>query len=175
MGSIRILTYVRRQEREYKVEDWIWAQTPTLLFVCFLIIYLFLFLLLAMLSLCYCTGFLQLQREDTSIQVWCTGFSLWWLLSRYEHSCVVCELSSCGIWLSQLQHVEFSWTRDRTCVPCITGHILNHWTAREAPSVVCPDASPLSLLYQMGIWLQLYSLQVLSRSVVYYSLWPHGL
>ena len=81
MGSIRILTYVRRQEREYKVEDWIWAQTPTLLSVCFLIIYLFLFLLLAMLSLCYCTGFLQCSKRRPLSRcgaqaAHCGGFSL---------------------------------------------------------------------------------------------------
>ena len=28
-------------------------------------------------------------------------------------------------------HVEFSWTRDQTRVPCICRRILNHWTTRE--------------------------------------------
>ena len=28
--------------------------------------------------------------------------------------------------------VESSWTRNRTCVPCIAREILNHWTIREA-------------------------------------------
>ena len=29
------------------------------------------------------------------------------------------------------RHVESSWTRDWTCVPCIGRKILNHWTIRE--------------------------------------------
>ena len=32
-----------------------------------------------------------------------------------------------------LQHVESSWTRDRTWIPCIGRWILNHWTPREVP------------------------------------------
>ena len=31
------------------------------------------------------------------------------------------------------QHVEASWTRDRTHVPFIGKRILNHWTTREVP------------------------------------------
>ena len=30
-------------------------------------------------------------------------------------------------------HVEYSWTRDRTHVPCIGRWTLNHWTTREVP------------------------------------------
>ena len=33
------------------------------------------------------------------------------------------------------QFVGSSWTRDRTRVPCIARHILNHWTTREVPFV----------------------------------------
>ena len=29
------------------------------------------------------------------------------------------------------QHVESSWSRDRSCVPCIGRRILNHWTPQE--------------------------------------------
>ena len=32
-------------------------------------------------------------------------------------------------------HVESSWTRDQTCVPCIAKKILNHWTTREASTL----------------------------------------
>ena len=32
-------------------------------------------------------------------------------------------------------YVGSSQTRDRTCVPCVGRHILNHWTTREAPLV----------------------------------------
>ena len=31
------------------------------------------------------------------------------------------------------QCVESSWTRDRTCLPCVSGRILNHWTTRKFP------------------------------------------
>ena len=34
--------------------------------------------------------------------------------------------------LVALWHVESSWTRDWTRVPCIRRYILNHWTMREA-------------------------------------------
>ena len=33
------------------------------------------------------------------------------------------------------RHVESSWTRDRTCVPCIGRWILNHWITREVPKL----------------------------------------
>ena len=36
--------------------------------------------------------------------------------------------------LVALQHVGSSWTRARTCVPCIGRRILNHCATREAPS-----------------------------------------
>ena len=29
-----------------------------------------------------------------------------------------------------------SWTRDRTCVPCIGGWIRKHWTTKEVPHIV---------------------------------------
>ena len=34
--------------------------------------------------------------------------------------------------LVALRHVGSSWSRDRTCVPCIGRQILNHWITREA-------------------------------------------
>ena len=40
--------------------------------------------------------------------------------------------------LAALQHVGSSWTRDRTCVPCIGRRILIHCATREDP--------PLSLI-----------------------------
>ena len=30
-----------------------------------------------------------------------------------------------------------SWTRGQTHVPCVGRHILNHWTTREVPSLIC--------------------------------------
>ena len=35
--------------------------------------------------------------------------------------------------LVALRHVESSWTRDQTCIPCIGRQILNHCATREVP------------------------------------------
>ena len=40
------------------------------------------------------------------------------------------------------QNVESSWTRDRTCVPCIGRQILCHWATREVPKL-CFKSPPL--------------------------------
>ena len=61
----------------------------------------------------------------------CMGFSLQWL--------ILWILDSRAFGLQQLwcmglvtsQHVESSWTRDQTCVPCIGRWILNHLTTRK--------------------------------------------
>ena len=84
--------------------------------------------------------------------LWCTGFSLRWLLllwstgSRHMgfSSCgfqaLEHRLSSCGTWAQQLwhvglvapRHVGSSRTRARTCVSCIGRRILNHCATRGA-------------------------------------------
>ena len=38
--------------------------------------------------------------------------------------------------LAAMQHVGSSWSRDRTCVPCIGKWILNHWTTRDVSAQV---------------------------------------
>ena len=45
--------------------------------------------------------------------------------------------------LVALWHVESSWTRDQTCVPCIGRQIFNHWTTREVQthSFICSFSS----------------------------------
>ena len=61
----------------------------------------------------------------------CMDFSLQWL--------ILWILDSRAFGLQQLwcmglvtsQHVESSWTRDQTCVPCIGRWILNHLTTRK--------------------------------------------
>ena len=67
----------------------------------------------------------------------CVGFSLWWFLlqsigSRHRgfSSCNSQDLGHRLLWLwcmgfSCPQHVESSWTRDRTCVPCFGRRILS--------------------------------------------------
>ena len=56
------------------------------------------------------------------------GFSLGWLLLLWSKD-------SRHTGLVAPQFVGSSWTRDRTHVPCIARHILNHWTTREVPFV----------------------------------------
>ena len=67
-----------------------------------------------------CGGF-SLQNMGSTMQarsLWCTGLVALW-------------------------HVESSWPRDRTCVPCIGRQILSHWTTREvlpvffSPAIAC--------------------------------------
>ena len=82
-------------------------------------IYLFFFLGCAALSLLHMC-FLQLRQvEAVRSGGWYTGFSLQQLLLLWCTGLVA------------LQHVECSWTRDPTCIPCIGIQILNHWTTRE--------------------------------------------
>ena len=64
------------------------------------------------------------------LQLWCLGFSLWWFLlwstgSRAQAQ----QLRHTG--LVALRHVESSWTRDQTSVPCTARWIFNHWITSE--------------------------------------------
>ena len=88
--------------------------------------------------------------------LWCTGFSLQWLLLLRSTGSRLAGFSSCGMRAQQLwlagpraqtqqlwcmglvasRHVGSSWTRARTCVPCIDRQILNHCTTREVPKRV---------------------------------------
>ena len=87
-----------------------------------------------------------------SSSLWCTGFSLWWLLLLWSTGSRPAGFSSCGAWAQQLWltgsrvqaqqlwrtrllapwHVGSSRTRIQACVPCIGRWILNHCTTREA-------------------------------------------
>ena len=53
------------------------------------------------------------------LSLWCTGFSLQWLL-------LLRGTGSVTLW-----QVDSSWTRDQTHAPCIGKWILNHWTTGE--------------------------------------------
>ena len=71
--------------------------------------------------------------------LWCSGFSLRWLLLLQRTGSRHAGFMSFGAWTQQLWHrglaalwhVWSSQTRDRTHVPCIDRQILNHWTTRE--------------------------------------------
>ena len=79
------------------------------------------------------------SRGYSSLQ--CVGFSLWWLLLLWGTGSRSADFSSCGAWAQQSWHtglvapwhVGSSWTRDRSCVPCIGKQILNHCATREVP------------------------------------------
>ena len=43
------------------------------------------------------------------------------------------------------RHVQSSWTRNRTCIPCIGRWILIHWTTRGVPSHALPSKLALNL------------------------------
>ena len=65
------------------------------------------------------------------LQLQQAGFSLrWFLLLQSKGSRVPAQ----QLWRMDLvapPHVESSWIRDRSRVPCITRHILNYQTTRE--------------------------------------------
>ena len=73
--------------------------------------------------------------------LWCTGFSLRWLLLLQSTGSRCVGFSSCGtgaqqLWhmgLVALQHVGSSPTRARTRVPYIGRRILNHCATRGVP------------------------------------------
>ena len=83
-------------------------------------------LFLAALGLC-CCAFCSCGEQGPLLLQY-VGFPLQWLLflwsmgSRCMGSVVMVHELSCS-------HVESSWTRDQTHVPC--RQILNHWTTRE--------------------------------------------
>ena len=65
----------------------------------------------------------------SSWDVWaslCSGFSCG-RAEALDHE----GFSSCGPQAVSPQHVESSWARGQTHVPCIGRWILNHWTTRE--------------------------------------------
>ena len=67
--------------------------------------------------------------------LWCTGFSLQWLLLLQSTGSRAQAQQLWRTGLVTLQHVGSSRTRARTRVPCIDRWILNHCTTREAPII----------------------------------------
>ena len=103
----------------------------------------FIYLFLAALGLCCCTwAFSSCSHSGGYSSLWCVGFSLRWLLLLRSTGTRREGFSSCGARAQQLwrtglvapRHVGFSWSRARTCVPCVGRRILNHCATREAPS-----------------------------------------
>ena len=113
---------------------------------------LFIYLFLAVLGLLCCVWALSLVAGSGAyISLWCTGFSLQWLLLLWSTGSRHMGFSSCGtqaqyLWLKgsraqaqywwctglvALWHVGSSQPRAWTHVPCIGWWILNHCTTRE--------------------------------------------
>ena len=84
-------------------------------------------------SLSLHVGFLQLWRVGATLRcsAWAShrcAFLLWSTGSRHA-GFSSCSTRAQQLWrtgLVALWHVGSSWTRDRTCVPCIDRQILNH-------------------------------------------------
>ena len=75
--------------------------------------------------------------------LWCMGFSLPWLLLLQSSGTQAQWLHCTG--LATQRHVESSWTRNRTCIPCTGRWILIHWTTRGVPIHALPSKLALNL------------------------------
>ena len=109
--------------------------------------YLFIFKIYLFIYLWLCWVFVAVRGLSlvavcgASSRLWCTGFSLQWLLLLQSTGSRCAGFSSCGtraqqLWLTGLVapwHVGSSQTRHRTHVPCIGRWILKHCTTREVP------------------------------------------
>ena len=98
---------------------------------------------MAALGLCCCEG--------ATLQLWCTGFSLQFLL--FQSMGLFLGLGAQSLWHLDLvasQHVGSSWTGRWTAVLCIASRTLNHWTTREAHYSVFEIAPCRSVLRLNG-------------------------
>ena len=108
----------------------------------FLIFFLFFFKLFILFFGCAGSsllpaGFLQMWRagKGATLQLSCEGFSLQSLLLQcrvFRQWALECGLQQ--LWLIGLVvrwHVESSWTRNLTRVPCVGRQIFDHWTTRK--------------------------------------------
>ena len=78
-------------------------------------------------------GFFSICSRGGYSSLRCAHFSLWWFLLLYSMDS---RARAPWLWYMGLDaswHVGSSRTRGRSCVPCIGGWILNHWTTREVP------------------------------------------
>ena len=76
------------------------------------------------------------------------GFSLWWLFLVWSTGSRACRLQYlCPMGLVAPRHVKSSWTRDRTCVPCIGWQILNHRTTQGSLKKILLKLIALVSLY----------------------------
>ena len=94
----------------------------------------FIHLVLATLGLLCCVCAFSRCGKQGLLFAACMSFSLQLLLSLRSTGSRLVDFSICGVWTQKLcymrlfvpWHVGSSWTRDRTCVPCVGRWILNH-------------------------------------------------
>ena len=120
--------------KDLALPRWEWQFFSEVFFkVPFTKLYLHSYLWLAGSSLLH-AGFLQLWRVGAILSLWCSGFSLVWLLllrsTGFTSVALVVEYRLGCPW-----HVGSSWIRNGTHVPCIGGRILHHWTSGEVSSI----------------------------------------
>ena len=114
--------------------------------------FLFMYLFLAVLCLCCTWAFSSCSEQRRATLVAIHGLLIAMASLVVDHRLQVCRLQSlwhegsvvadCGLQnegstvihmnLVAAQHVEFSWTRDQTCDPCIGRWILNHQTTGKS-------------------------------------------
>ena len=92
-------------------------------------------------SLLLCASFLQLLQGDITLCF--TGFCLQWLLLLQRR---LQQLRHMG--LVVLRCVESSWTRCRTCIPCIGRWIFIHGTTR---TVLCVPLDYALIIIMMTV------------------------
>ena len=118
-------------------------------------IYLYIYFWLYQVFVAVCRLSLVAASRGYSL-LWCTDFSLQWLLLLWSMGSRRMGFSSCGMQAQQLwltgsraqvqqlwcmglvapRHVGSSQTRDQTHVPCIGRQILNHCATREVPPIL---------------------------------------
>ena len=137
-------------------------------------LFIFIYLFLAALGLCCCVQVFSSCSERGLLFIAVRRLLIAVASLVAEHGLQACRLQQ--LWLAgcraqaqqlwrtgliALRHVRSSWTRARTCVPCIGRQILNHCTTREARSfflLICystlkgKDLNSLSVMYVSNIF-----------------------
>ena len=98
---------------------------------CFNLIFYYSFIFGCTGSLLLCTDFLQLWITGAALQLWCGSFYIAVASLVTEHRLQGFQAQFWCTGSVVCQHVESSWTRDQTCVLCISKCFLIHWATRE--------------------------------------------
>ena len=110
-----------------------------------------------------CAGFLWLRWVGTTLHCSarassCSGFSWCRAWALGAQASVDAATQAQELWHMALcvpWHVESSWTRDRTHIPCIVSWILIHYTTREVLHVVFKETA-CGLLYWSWVHIDLW-------------------